>query len=86
MQTVGAHSPPGPRRTAKLPPKRSAPENQMIQLSIGPASSNEVKERKWKWDSILGVSWKEKWGKRNFVGFSPLPAIPDNSLPEYHPI
>ena len=90
MQTTGAHSPPGPRRTVVSRPletfKRSAPEIQMTELSIGGASSNAVKERNWKWDGICGASWKEKWGNKSFVGFSLLSAIADNSPFKYHPI
>lgn len=48
--------PSGPRRTVVSRPletsKRSAPENQMTELSIGGASWNAVKERNWKWDGI----------------------------------
>ena len=44
----------------------------------------QISERKeLEMEGIWGASWKEKREKKSFVGFSPLPAIPDNSLFKY---
>lgn len=44
----------------------------------------QISERKeLEMEGIWGASWKEKREKKSFVGFSPLQAIPDNSLFKY---